>query len=144
RPFSFKGPLTQRVDGIACSLIGYLTPSNLSSRLSTSAQSTWPLSFTCSRRRERKGSRDGACDPLENAAFNGANFTACCDRAEGLKPVSANQLCVTGKSGGECPLWVRSRHLRASSNVRFTPESGHSSAQSGCPLCAKSGHQSDG
>src|SRR6516165_2566941 len=25
-------------------------------------------------------------------------------------------------------------------DVRFTPESGHGSARSGCPLCAKSGH----
>ena len=27
------------------------------------------------------------------------------------------------------------------SDVRFTPESGHGSARSRCPLCAKSGHR---
>src|SRR6516162_5160120 len=33
--------------------------------------------------------------PLENASVNGANSMACSNRAEGLKPLSANQLCVT-------------------------------------------------
>ena len=42
--------------------------------------------------------------------------------------------CFHSETAFRCP---RQRwHVR----VRFTPESGHSSAQSACPLSAKSGH----
>ena len=35
-----------------------------------------------------------------------------------------------------CPLWVISRYNGRSRHVRFTPDSGHSSVQVGCPLGA--------
>jgi hypothetical protein len=39
-----------------------------------------------------------------------------------------------------CPLWVKSGVTLLNFDVRFTPESGHSSARSRCPLWAKSRH----
>ena len=39
-----------------------------------------------------------------------------------------------------CPLWFKRRHRRRMINVYSTPEWGHCSGASGCPLCAKSGH----
>src|SRR5262249_2747951 len=59
---------------------------------------------------------------------------------------------------GECPLWVKSRHVRcekacplcpqqrprkrtsANRHVCFTPKSGHVQCNYGCPLWANSGH----
>jgi hypothetical protein len=38
----------------------------------------------------------------------------------------------------ECLHWVSSRHGGTSRHVRFTPDSGHSSVQVGCPLSARS------
>ena|SRR5262249_31667561 len=40
---------------------------------------------------------------------------------------------------GQCPLWVRNGH--SSTDVRFTPKSGHWLSMSRCLLCAKSGHE---
>ena len=51
-------------------------------------------------------------------------------------PESEHRTAVTA-----CPLWVKSRHLRAKRHVRFTPKSGHVRCNWGCPLWAKSGHQ---
>jgi hypothetical protein len=57
----------------------------------------------------------------------------------GIRSQAARRLfeCV-----GRCPLWVITDTARRPRDVRFTPESGHSSARSRCPLCANSGHSS--
>jgi hypothetical protein len=45
--------------------------------------------------------------------------------------------CVTR---GEVRCGSKADILAVSRHVRFTPESGHSAARLGCPLCAKSRH----
>jgi hypothetical protein len=39
-----------------------------------------------------------------------------------------------------CPLWSLAEIRLKKRDVRFTPESGHSSLRIKCPLCANSGH----
>jgi hypothetical protein len=45
--------------------------------------------------------------------------------AEDNGRVIAQTSTLEGADLPQCPLWVKSRHLRRESHVRFTPESGH-------------------
>jgi hypothetical protein len=47
-------------------------------------------------------------------------------------------VCAAAIRNRSCPLWGKSRHSAPSSDVRFTPKSGHWLSPLGCPLCAKS------
>src|SRR6516165_2192550 len=46
---------------------------------------------------------------------------SCSDRAEGLKR-SAPINCASFKFGGECPLWVKSRHRRSFNRCPLYPQ----------------------
>src|SRR5215467_9617421 len=49
--------------------------------------------------------------------------------------------CTAAILRRSCPLWVKADIEARPVNVCFTPKSGHWLSVSGCPLCAKSGHQ---
>src|SRR6516165_3501707 len=51
---------------------------------------------------------------------------------------SRSEPCSAAKAAHSCPLWSEADEATLRGFVRFTPQSGHSSPTSACPLCATS------